>query len=135
MKLFIVAIYESLSMDKHCSSWQWPLNYGYQKFYEIETCGQIHKTFFCIICTAIGILPYVLKKKFIWLKPVANFIKLYWHNLGHFWHIALSSDLGYAARGVNDAEKSFINLKPVINFIKLLLHNFCCYWHIDISSD
>ncbi len=55
-------------------------------FYEIENNGQFHNTFFSIIYTSIGVLPYVLarvmslerkftQKSFMKLAPTANFIK------------------------------------------------------------
>jgi len=44
---------------------------------------------------------------------VANFIKLFWHNLHlHQCIIASSIDSGYAAMGVNYAEKGFMKLTP-----------------------
>jgi hypothetical protein len=46
-----------------------------KKFYEIDTCGQFHKSF------------------------LAQFMPL--------WHIALSFDLGYTARGINYTKKVF----------------------------
>jgi hypothetical protein len=33
------------------------------------------------------------------------FIKLFWCNLCCYWHITLSFNLGYAARGINYAKK------------------------------
>jgi hypothetical protein len=37
--------------------------------------------------------------------PLKN---IFWHNLQHYWHIALSFDSGYAAGGVNYTKKSFL---------------------------
>jgi hypothetical protein len=41
---------------------------------------------------------------------VANLIKLFQHNLHHFWRVASSSDSGYGARGVNYTEKKFYKI-------------------------
>ncbi len=56
-------------------------------------------------------------KKFL-LSPVANFIKLFWSNLGCNGCTPLSfySDHN-AARGINYAEKGFMKLATGVNFI------------------
>ncbi len=64
-------------------------------------------------------------KSFMKSTPMTNFIKLLWSNLRFYWHIALSFDSGYAARGINYTEKSFMKLTPMINFIKHFWHNLC----------
>ncbi len=43
---------------------------------------------------------------------MANFIKLFWHNLHLHLFIASSIDAGYAAKGVNYAEEGFMKLTP-----------------------
>jgi hypothetical protein len=47
-------------------------------------------------------------------QPVANFIKLFWHNLCHYWHIALSFICGYTGRGINYSKKCFMKLTIVL---------------------
>jgi hypothetical protein len=49
----------------------------------------------------------------------ANFIKLFWHNLHRYWHIAISFDSGYTARGHKLCQKSFVKLDTGANFLKL----------------
>ncbi len=51
---------------------------------------------------------------------MTNFIKLFWHNLCHYRHIALSFNSGHAARVVNYTEKSFMKLTPVTNYGKVV---------------
>jgi hypothetical protein len=63
------------------------------------------------------------KKGFVKLTPVANFINHFWHNYCYYRHIALSFDLGYAARGVNYAIKGLMKLASVANFIKHFWNN------------
>ncbi len=63
------------------------------------------------------------------------FHKTFWHNLFWYWHIALSFDSGYTAKGVNYAEHSFIKLTTVANFIKLFWHNLCCFWYFALNFD
>jgi hypothetical protein len=59
-------------------------------------------------------------RSFIQLAPGVNFIKLFWHNLRRYRHIALRFDSGYAATGANNAIKRFMKLTPGRNFIKLI---------------
>jgi hypothetical protein len=86
--------------------------YSSKTFCEIETYGQFHKTFFSVIYSAIGVLAYYLtlvmllkepitEKGLIRLTPVANFIKLFQHNLRCYWCIGIIFDLCYAAIGTN----------------------------------
>jgi hypothetical protein len=63
----------------------------------------------------------MLKKVFITWATVANFIELFWHNLHPFWHIVLSFDSDFAARGVNYAQKTFMKLTPGKKQVKLTL--------------
>jgi hypothetical protein len=65
----------------------------------------------------------------------ANFIKLFWCNLNHYWHIASHFDSGYAARGINCNEKSFMILTPSGNFIKLFWFNLHHHRHIGLRFD
>jgi hypothetical protein len=44
------------------------------------------------------------------MGPVANFIKLFQHNLHCYRHIASSFESGYADRGVNYIEKKFYEI-------------------------
>jgi hypothetical protein len=68
------------------------------------------------------------------LTPVANFIKLFWHNLYCHQHIALIFDSGNAASGIDYAKK-IMKLTPVANIIKLFGHNLHCYQHIGLIVD
>ncbi len=68
-------------------------------------------------CVARGI--NYIEKSFMKWPSVANFIKLFWHNLSLYQHIALSFDSGCAARGINYIEKSFMKLTTGLNAIKL----------------
>jgi hypothetical protein len=52
--------------------------------------------------------------------PVADFIKLFRHNLPYYWHITLSLD-SYAVRDTNYVEKSFVKLTTEPNVLKLVL--------------
>ncbi len=64
---------------------------------------------------------------------MANFIKLFWHNLRCYRHIALSFDSGYAAWGVNYTQKKvFLTLTPYI-----LLRDITglYYKHVTIVND
>ncbi len=69
------------------------------------------------------------------LTTVTNFINLFWHYLHPHWHIALRFDSGYAAIGVNNAEKYFMKLILVAIFTKLFWCNLYPQWHIAISFD
>jgi hypothetical protein len=62
----------------------------------------------------------MMMKKVFEIYTSGQFHKKNWHNLCHYWHIALSSDSSYAARGVNFDVKSFVKLRPLANFIKKL---------------
>jgi hypothetical protein len=85
-----------------------------EKFYEIDTCDQFHKTFFCITYSAIGILPCditqvmplglpIMLEKFYEIDTCDQFHKTFCHNLYCYWHIALRFISGFAARVVNYA--------------------------------
>jgi hypothetical protein len=50
---------------------------------------------------------------------VANFTKLFWHDLRCYLPLVLSFDRGYSAKGRNLCQKSFMKLTPVANIIKL----------------
>jgi hypothetical protein len=69
------------------------------------------------------------------LTPVANFIKLFGHNLHHYQRIAFSFDSGYDVRGVNYAKISFMKLTIVANFINFYQHNLHHYQCIALSFD
>ncbi len=87
---------------------------------------------YCLIfdsgCATTGVNH--AEKHFMKLITVANFIKLFWHNLSPQWHIAISFD---SAMVVNHAKKHFIKLTTATNFIKLFWHNLRCYWCIALS--
>jgi hypothetical protein len=58
-------------------------------------------------------------KSFVVQTPAANCKILFWHNLRHYWHAALSFNSDYTNRGVNYTKKSFMKLTPGANVSKL----------------
>jgi len=55
------------------------------------------------------------------LKSVVSIMKLFWHNLCCYQHIAFSFNSIYVPRGVNYSNKSFMKLTPGVSVGKTFL--------------
>jgi hypothetical protein len=96
--------------------------------------GRFNKTFYHLT-QVTSLRAKILLKKDLLSCQVSISLNFLRHNLHCYWHIAVSFDIGYIPKNINNAEKKFMKLPPGVNFIKLLWHNLHCYWCITSSVD